>query len=328
MPEPRFLTGPTINYAANAKESEKLDRGFILREMALRLSIGLTADAGDAIDAANCSPAGIWGIVKAIRLKLNSNTIIRDISGDELKMLNYFYYNQGDYDEESNLAIGVGLTDTVTSTLILPLWMVDSIQPIDTQLDARVLSGLQIEVDWGNITDITSAASASISTDPTIEVGTLNAWGIRGPFNTQIVTSEIRDTVGVNTKYQIDLATGNLYRSLLIGVQDSSGYDVAGSINNIRLKSGGTDFFNLPADMFNAWQDKREKLFTRTDAGDLWFSDNRDVKAWYYLDFVTDGHLSETINTAGMSELKLELDVGVAIDTLIIVKQEIVPLAK
>lgn len=329
MPAPRILTGPTINYSANAKQSEKLDRGFVLREIALKLSVGLTTTVGNAIDATNVSADGLWGVVKNIVLKLNSNTNIRNFTGGDLKLLNYFYYNQGDFPQEANLLIAADSTVTVESTLIMPIWMVDSVQPIDTQLDATLLSNLELEIEWGDVADITSATGATISTDPTLQVGTLNTFGIKGPFNTQIVTRQTESNTGVNSKYQIQLATGNMYRSLLIGAQTSAGVDDPGKIDNIRLFSGGTDFVNVPADMWDIWSTSRERnVESVNDAGTAdgrFLSDSRDLDAWFYLDLVTDGHLSETLNSIGMSELKLELDINTSIDSLVIVKQEIVP---
>jgi len=333
MPAPQILTGPTFDYQAGARVTEKLDRGLILREIAIRLTIGVDDDGTNAIDAASLSPAGIWGIVQNLRLKLNSNTNIRDISGDTLKLLNFYYYNVGDYEEANIIAAAGSGPRTVVSTLILPLWMVDSIKPIDTQLDARLLSNLELSVDWGEIGDITDATGATISTNPVIEIGTLNTFGINGPFNTQILSEQRFTDIAANSRFQVELATGNLYRSILVGVQDSDGNDEAGLIDNIRVRSGGKDFFNVPATLWRAWSNKRERNFVsqRDVANDVttvpFVSGNRDLDAWFYMDFVTDGHLSESINAIGMSELKLEFDINSQIDNLIIVPQEIVPLA-
>jgi len=327
MPAPRFLTGPTLQYAAGAKETEKIDRGYIIREIALRLTCTITT-TDTAITAADIVPAGLWGLVENLRLKLNSNTNIRDISGDQLKLLNYFYYNQGDFTDESALVVGTATTVTVNSTLILPLWMVDSMQPIDTQLDARLLSNLELQVDWGDISKITGAANVTLDSAQ-MEIGTLNSFGIKGPFNTQLVTAEQYDLSGSNSRFQIELATGNLYRSFLIGCQDSSGNDLVDAIDNIRIFSGGTDFFNLPAEMWQRWSDKRERIIQNVNDGSGRFvSSNRDMDAWFYVDMVTDGYLSETINAVGMSTLKIELDVNQAVSSLQLVKQEVVPLAE
>lgn len=327
MPAPRFLTGPTVQFAEGAKETEKIDRGYIIREIALRLTCTITT-TDTAITASDISPAGLWGIVEGLRLKLNSNTNIRDISGDQLKLLNYFYYNQGDYTDEAGLVVGTGTTITVNSTLILPLWMVNSMQPIDTQLDARLLSNLELQVDWGDIADITDAANVTLDSCQ-MEIGTLNAFGIKGPFSTQLVTAEQYELSGSNSRFQIELATGNLYRSFLIGCQDSNGDDLTGAIDNIRVFSGGTDFFNLPAEMWQRWSDKRERVIQNVNDGSGRFiSSNRNMDAWFYVDMVTDGYLSETINAVGMSTLKIELDVNQAVSSLQLVKQEVVPLAE
>jgi len=327
MPAPRILTGPTVTYAANAKETEKLDRGYVIREIALRLTCTITTTA-TAITAADILPAALWGVVRNIRLKLNSNTNIRDISGDELKLLNYFYYNTGDFVDESALVVGAGTTVTVNSTLILPLWMVDSMQPIDTQLDATLLSGLELQVDWGDIDDITDVGDATLD-DCYMEIGTLNTFGIKGPFNTQLVTAEQYEVTGSNPRFQIELATGNLYRSFMIGCQDANGNDLSGAIDNIRIFSGGTDYFNVPAELWQRWSDKRERIIQNVNGGSGRFvSSNRDMDAWFYVDMVTDGYLSESINAIGLSTLKIELDVNQAVSALKLVKQEIVPLAQ
>lgn len=331
MPSPRILTGPTLTYAANAKQTEKLDRGYVIREIALTLTAEITTDGTDAITAATIQAAGLWGLVQNLRLKLNSNTNIRDISGDQLKLLNYFYYNLGDFEDEQTLVMPISTTRTISSTLILPLWMVDSAQPIDTQLDATLLSALELQVDWGDITNVLSgapAASATLSADPYIQVGTLNTYGVKGPFNTQLVTAEEFVVSGANSRYQVELATGNLYRSFMIGAKTDAGADAPGFIDNIRVFSGGTDYFNLPTDMWQAWSRRRERNVQQMNDGSGKFvSSQRDMDAWYYVDMVTDGYLSECINAIGLSTLKIELDINTAIESLQIIKQEMVPLA-
>jgi len=327
MPAPRILTGPTIAFSQGSKETEKIDRGYIIREIAVRLSCTITT-TDTAITAADILPAGLWGIVENMRLKLNSNTNIRDLSGDQLKLLNYYYYNLGDFTDESALVVAAGETVTVNSTLIIPLWMVDSMQPIDTQLDARLLSNLELQIDWGDITNITDAANVTLDAC-SMETGTLNAFGIEGPFNTQLVTAEQFEVTGSNSRFQIDLSTGNLYRSFLVGCQDSNGDDLVNAIDNIRIFSGGTDFFNVPAEMWQRWSAKRERTIKGLNDGSGQFvSSRRDIDAWFYVDMVTDGYLSETINAIGLSTLKIELDVNQAVASLQLIKQEIVPLAK
>jgi len=330
MPEARFLTEPTIEYVANSERTIKIDRGFNIRELAIKLTANINvASSGDTTTRANIVASGIWGLIRNIRLKLNSNNNIRDFSGDILQMLNWFYYNQGDLDALNVVGIAADGSQIVETTLLIPLWMVDSRKPIDTMLAAPILSDLSLTVNWGNAANVGTGTGFEISS-ATLEVSKLVSYGLNGPFNTQVLNVIEENTVGVSSRFQVELPVGNLYRSFLIGQQTSAGVDDPGNIKNVRLFSGGTDYFNLDFEAYQNWQKRRNRqtqYLDSTAALDTNFvSSNRDLDAWLYVDLVTDGLMSETLNTTGFSTLKLEFDVTGAFDSLIVVPQEIIPL--
>lgn len=330
MPEARFLTEPTIEYVANSERTIKLDRGFNIRELALKLTCNVNVATGGTTTArGNIAAAGVWSLIRNIRLKLNSNNNIRDFSGDVLQMLNWFYYNQGDLDSLNIVGIAADGSAIVETTLLLPLWMVDSRKPIDTMLAAPLLSDLSLTVNWGNAANVGTATGFEISS-ATLEVSKLASYGLNGPFNTQVLNVIQESDVPVSTRFQVELPVGNLYRSFLIGQQNSAGDDDPDNIENIRLFSGGTDYFNIDFEAFQNWQRRRNRQQQSLDStGALnsnFVSTNRDLNAWQYIDLVTDGLMSETLNTTGFSTLKLEFEVTGALDSLIIVPQEIIPL--
>ena len=334
MPAPRIETAPVLEYEANGQKTIKIDRGFVLREIPLTLTATVAVAAlGDTTSRANIFAAGIWGLVRQLRLKLNSNTNIREIDGNTLMLLNRFYYGSGDLDQFNIIGIAADGSAVVESTMILPLWMVNSRRPIDTQHDATLLSNLELTVNWGTAADVGSGTGLEVS-NVSMNVGTLNAVGVKGPFNQQLLTQRIEANVATNTKFQIDLPVGNLYRSFLIGQMDANAQndESTNRIANIKLKSGGTNYVDIDAVQYRRWQRKKLGIYQSLDVGagatnPEFTSAGRVIDNWYYVDLVTDGMLSETLNTTSFSELKLELEiVNGPIPTLVVVPQEIIPL--
>lgn len=302
-----------LQYQSNNKETQELSRGMVYRELYLRLK-GAATITGANNTQANTLRGDEWGVVKKIELIANETDVIRSFSGNALWWLNMFLYGAK---PKITPAIGDGATanPAFDSTLILPLWSPQSLRPIDTALDARSLSSLKIEVTWGTYTDINSAATAW-TTNPTIAVHSLESFNVSGPFSQQRIFTIEQTVSATSAQFQVDLPVGPVYRGFMLNFTDAN-VDSASILNNFKLVSGSTVFADQPAAVLWEVQQLRtnvQRSFS-TGAAGAYDQDRRSTSAlrtgWYYYDHVTDGFLSEGIDTLGFSEMTAELDVTV-----------------
>lgn len=328
MPEQvRWRRHTTVPFTEDGVRQENLSRGFLVRDFSLRLRYDLTAGI-TAITPAEVRPGDEFALIRRIRIIANGSDVLRTITGEQLKWYNLFTYkavpNRG-------LAGGVGASSTVNidSTLIIPFWSVDTVSPVDTVLDTRTLSQLEIEIEWGNVTDVTDVGNSPSIANVSLEVHAYESFGLSGPFAQTRIPSMQEAAVAVQTEFEVDLNVSVMYRGFLINTKDANGDDLLNSLNNIKLKSGGTNFLDAPARM---WQQRSlavDQISTVYDPvadaiSRFMVSTASNIGAWYWVDLI-ERFKTEALDTVGLSELKLEFDVAAAIQTMNILPLQIIP---
>ena len=309
----------THEYSANNRVTESLSRGMIYRELYVRLQGAATATTGNNTKA-NTMAGDEWGAVKKIEVIANGTDVIKSIDGNALWWLNYFMYRNR---PKITTAIGNGTANPAfDSVLILPLWMVDGVNPMDTALDSRNMSSLEIAVTWGTFTDINSAATAW-TTEPTLEIYSSEVFGVAdgAAFANWRVFQIEKEITSNNPQFQIQLPIGGLYRGFMINTTDA-GVDQGDILNNLKLVSGTTVFHDIHAqdDVLPQVEMIRRGLARDYDAGAGAYEAFRrgapnSVDGWYWVDHVMDGLLTEAIDTLGLSEFTMECDVTVGSGT-------------
>lgn len=306
----------TIQFSANNKVTEQLSRGMVYRELYIRLQ-GKPTVTGANNTQAKTKRGDEWSIIKRIDLVANNTDVIRSISGVGLYWLNYFLYGKGSL-QNATLGDGSTANPAIDSHLILPLWSIGTIRPMDTALDARQLSDLKIEITWGTYTDLNGDATAW-TTEPTVEINSLESFNVKGPFSQWRIYTIEKAITASNEQFQIQLPVGPMYRGFMMNFTDADVDDVA-ILNNFKLKSGSTVYADIPAEVlqdvarirgpFNQGYDHNDDALDEIQR-----SDSSAFGGWYFYDHVSDGYLSEAIDTLGFSEFELELDVTVGSGT-------------
>jgi hypothetical protein len=317
--EVRFRRQRQVNWDANNEVSEDLSRGMVYRELALRLKGQLTLTSGDNTSA-NTERGDEWALIKAIKIVANHTDVIKRIRGADLWWLNYFWF--GKIPETSaEIADSNTANPSFNSVLILPFWMPRSAKPIDTALDGRELSGLEIVVEWGAATDVNSNVSG-FETDPTLYVTSLESFNVSGPFSQWRLYPIEQEIVADNPELQIQLPVSYMYRGFTLIATDG-GVIQGDIINNVKLRSGSTIYEDQQADVLNEWFPLRNGC----ESGPARRSDDDSINGVYRVDHVTDGYMTEAIDTLGFSEFTLELDVSVGSGTTkaIIYPDQLVP---
>ncbi len=318
----------TIQFDANNVMSEPLGRGMVYREIHLKLHSRPTC-AATANTEANIERGGEWGVVKRIELIANNTDVIRSLSGNALRWLNYFWFHQTPH---FTAALGDAATanPVLSSTLILPLWQPNSLRPMDTALDARELSDLKIQITWGDYDDISAGASAW-TTEPYMEVHSLESFLVEGPFSQWRIYTIEQAITAANAQMQVQLPVGPMYRGFMM-ITHSDTIEVGTILNNFKIISGTTVFADVPEYMLAQIDNLRVgNLRTWDDAGhafdEIFAGDDNALAGVYFYDHVTDGYLTEAIDTLGFSEFMLELDVNApgATDVIQVYPMQIIP---
>lgn len=311
----------TVSYESNGKVSEKLSRGMVYRQLYLLL------EGAPTLTDANNTEAGInqgdeWAVVKKIEIIANHTEVIHSIDGNALWWMNYFLFGKAP-------RITAGLGDETTanvasaSMLILPFWLPRSIRPMDYALDSRQLASLDIEVTWGTHTDWHDNASA-FTTSPTLKVFSVesfNADAQADVYRTWRTYKIQRQISASSTEFQIDFAVGNAYRGFFMNFTDG-GADDGEVLNNMKLISGSTVFADQEEEIIqqaNPLFRGLPRIFG-ANTGDAYLNlrrgaTNNSILGWYFYDHVTDGYNTESIDTIGFSEFKMQLDVTVGAGT-------------
>ena len=229
---------------------------------------------------------------------------------------------------------GATLNPDFESCLVLPFWMPRSMHPIDTALDARELSDLKIEVTWGTYADI-NAAATGFTVSPKIEVHSLESFNVKGPFSQWRLYAIEKEITATNPQFQIQLPVGPMYRGFLLNFTDG-GQDDGAVLNNFKVISGTTVFADIPAGVLHQVDHLRSSVVRFWDDGAAAGvydalrrgSTYNSIAGWYNYDHVTDGFLSEAIDTLGFSEFTLELDVTIGAGTTkaYVIPSQIIPI--
>lgn len=316
----------TVAYSSGNKTSERLSRGMVYRDIYLRLK-GQLAVTAAANTAAATKRGDEWGVIKRIDLIANNTEVLKSIDGAALFWLNLMLYTTP---PRITPAIGdaATLNPAFDNLLVLPLWMPQSLRPVDTALDARELSDLKIEITWGSHLDI-NASATGFTVNPTLEVYSLESFNVQGPFSQWRVFPIEREITANNPRFQIQLPVGPMYRAFLINTTNDDS-DVGTVLNNFRFLSGTTVYADWPENVLDQVIHQTRGIFrgfsgTAYDAYRRGSANNPD--GWYYYDHVTDGFNSEAVDSLGFSELELELDVTKAagVTKIRVYPQQIIP---
>lgn len=309
----------TLAFSAGATSPGDLARGGVVRELALQLTAQPTVIAGSN-SAANVRRGGVWGAISRLEIVVNSSEFLVSLPGYSLPFLQFFYTGrmprQTATDTIAVSALGDGTTanPSLDSTVYLPFSQPLSAKALDTVLDVRRALAFEVRATWGLATaaDVTSGATA-YTASPSLEVNVNRSLPTDAQIGADQVLTEWRRNftnvpVPTTTAAQrIDLVRGYAYRGLIIEA-NNNGAQGAGILNKVAIKSGATVFASLRAlpmiELFRSRYNLNELAvpveYTRGQ---------NSLAGWYFLDFLQDGRLSETLDTGGLAEFYAECDV-------------------
>lgn len=325
--------GTTVDYSANNKVTVGLARGMVYRELYLRLQGAITCTPTNNT-LAKTKRGDEWAVLRKIELIANGTDVLRSFDANFLWWLNYFMYSVAPK-VEPTIGDAATANPAFDSVLIVPLWMPKAVRPIDTALDSRELSSLELAITWGDYTSINGSATAW-TTEPTVEIYSLESFNISGPFSQWRIFTIEKEITATNTRFQVQLPVGKMYRGFILNTIDTL-IDQGDILNNFKLVSGTSVFTDIHAQddvlqQIGLLRNSIQRHINADVAGSVYEglrrSDESDLAGWYFYDHVTDGRLTEAIDTLGFSEFTIEADVTVGSGTtkLFVYPLEIVPI--
>lgn len=309
--------------------SNPLGLGMLYREIMLTLR-GTIQAGSQAFTAANVLGGDEWALLRKIELTVNGGDVVRSFTGEQLRMMNAFWYDRPA--RISPAWLGSPTTGVAfDSTLILPFWDQWGRSPIDTLLDSSKLSDLRIQSTFGNVTHVTSLTAGSLTVTPTLMVTSRECFGIAGNFSVaRQFQIQAPAAVAAQDDYVVTLPLGNIYKGFWINTKDASGNDLAACIDRVKLTSGTNVYIDSDFRVYRDWQNLRNSAQigshdTTKAVIPLGFSAKTLTDGWTYIALVDDGYLTEAIDTYTLSELLLRFKVNQTITTLTVIPDQLIP---
>jgi hypothetical protein len=248
-----------------------------------------------------------WALISDIVIRLNGNDILKRINGAALRWLNYQLYGVFPYKFLNQVGDGVTLNPSFDSTLIIPFWMPRSARPMDFALDTRNLARVDLEVQYGNFASINNTATG-FTTPPVIQAYLHQVTNVQGNFSRWNILPISVSIPAAQTRFQIPIPVGYLYRAFLIN--DPTGL---GIVNNVYIESGPSQWVNLPRSVLTSViaQTRRGNDILTASSANTSFragAPSDTLTNWPFFDQCSDGFNAESIDTFGMSEFYLYVD--------------------
>ena len=281
-----------IEFAANGTKTLELPRNNVYRALGIRLTGTCTTSAVAPVGKLAFTP---YRLIKRIEIVANGKDTIKSIPGKFLRILNK--HDFGVVPKETDIGIAANTAYAFEGYMILPFAFTRALRPIDGAIDARKLQTLDIRVTWGSVNDFYTTPNNAVLSDVVLELKTMEYIGVEGEFKALLnVHTEIQKEVNATTsELQEKLPTEKIYRRFFL-LTEVDGIASDAVLNKVKLKSGTMVFKDIDCDLLK---------------GDMKFSsaiESLDTGV-YVIELITDGQLTEAINTIGMSSFELIFDV-------------------
>lgn len=315
---------PLVSGGTAGQQISKLTKTLVYRQLALEFTGAPTLTLANNT-AANTLMGDEWALLTNLQLQANGSDVFRNMSGDDLWWLNWFWYGQP---PATTATIGDGATanPAFDSTLILPFWYPGAFHPFDTLVDSGRFNDFTLAATFASWTALNASATAW-TTNPQISVTSheqlLPADPADHPKLNLVVKKYTNIPGGANTSYRIPLDAGVSYSRFLINVKKSDGTADCGSttyataltslISNVKVVGAGGRVYSDQA-VAQAFQECRirktlAQSVTRRSQGS-------SSAAWFEIDLCPDGRLGEAMPNPADAYLEFNVVANCQINVL------------
>ncbi|WP_345984317.1 hypothetical protein WCX49_06680 [Sulfurimonas sp. HSL-1656] len=270
----------------------ELPRNFHMHNLVCKLVVN-----HDNAAAVSLLSGGFLNLINQIQIVSNGSKTHKHV--DTKKLSHNTLYNIGKNMTKSVVTTVSSAGNISTIYFAIDFSMLGMARPYDTIENTALYTTFDMLIDW--------ASEASIGTGVTVNSATLFVSSnelvgyARNPGERiahNIETQLSKEITSSTTEFQIDLPVKKVYRRLLIaatvdGVVNNS------VVNSVKLKSGTTVIAEWDADDLRAFNIRKNRIITESDADGL-----------LLIDFCARGKLSDALDTNGQfNTLELVLSV-------------------
>jgi len=293
-----------------------LPRNYNYRKLICRISGSVVVTGGTGAGAPHVRAA--YKAISRVELIANGRDTIWSVPAEIIQMLNIIDY--GCVPSASHPGNDTAATYTFNGSFIIDLAVMRAIRPIDTLFPAAALSTLDLKITWGAGADMFTGAvdftSAAIQTTTELVVEAFEEIGtVPGGVGVNKISEINRTLTGANTRYQVQLATGNTYKGFLI-YTNVDNVPVDTMLDGVSVESG--------TEVYQSWLTNDELL----NYNKLAYSLETQLVGIHNVDFLdSDGFLTEILDARRLSNLDLFLNVALPAGTtrsLIVYPQELI----
>jgi len=291
------------SFTAGQMSSFELPRNYSLDRLKFRLTAQLTR-----VDGTAGAPKDLSGaqLIKEIQVVKNGRETLKILEPQSLMRLDQLRYGAPCHYEVDSAWDGFeDLADKdFVCDFVLDFGMWRSLQRFDTLLDTTWrgnITTLDLQIIWGQLADImTGAFDGTLSADvtPVVRVSTeeyIDPDADPGEYaeNREYMIS--KTVTATDPKFEHKFNVGNRFRSFVVKTysDDVLRNDI---LNNVIIKTG--------SDVL-----KNRKALSLQQENKVTYAQETMPTGYYVLEFCPDGHLTRSINTMGMSDLTMEMDV-------------------
>lgn len=293
----------TIPYASGQQQTFRLDRTMYYRSINLRLRGAITTTG--ASTTTNVQPGDEWGCVALIEIIANGGNVLRRITGEQLCVLNYLLAG---YSKQLNtLQSGAGAAYSFDS--VQPLWFILPAglgkNPVDTTLNATLLSDLFIRITWGGPLTVNNLAGTTFTTAPSLEVSSdlsffLNRTIVPAFSLTQLQSQLLVANLGVTGTgtggFNYQIPVGQQYPFMLLNTKNTgTQVDAPNCLGTGLITSGTNQIINADLGIERYTNQFRQFVPVPTFAN-LFTNANNHYDAWTLLVYAKQRLLTESLN--------------------------------
>lgn len=300
-----------IDYAAGTVKGIEIPNSLLIKGLTLRLTGSVTVGS----NAATIFSDAPLGLLKNIQVIGDGRRELFNASAKRLFRIAHFAW--GKQNELTSPSGSVGTTNTFAATICLDHEMIQAVNPVETLFDPRLYKLVKLNVLWGSVTDIGSAATNGTLTLNSATLSVMadqTADGVEQILGDHVVIQDEQPVTASTSRFTFKVPQNGLLAGVMLDTTRDSGatpstgpIPVDNIINKVSIKSDQTVAHYDNA----AWADLQREFLQKyqVDTGGPGTTFGQPITGFCYLPFIENGMLSSCLNTNALNNLLITLDV-------------------
>ena len=315
-------TVPTIPFDSGNVRSVELPRSFLYRNIAVRLTGGVTSGG---VGAYTVNPEAPLGLIRKLELVADGRKILWTAAGRDLYRLAHLF--RGVEGERGAPIATANQINTFSATFIVDNMALRMQLPADSLFDPREYEKIELRVTWGTVADITNGGTApAINTATTfvdVQIQQTTVGVEHVAFN-RVIQFDEQTVSGASSNFTFNVPRSGLLAGILLRCDHFPVANVATPtdvmINFVTVKSDNS-FNHVDRAAWNTLKARNVWEFQMSPALPATGALTAPTQAapitnftpgYAYIDLTEDGLMTSCLNTLALNVLQLILDVSTA----------------